>query len=404
MKTEIEKKQKNKTSLTTDKTTQRQSNKKSVIPFADNRPEVITQRKLQETANNHHNTHQLDSIQRMANESLQQKNSIESKQDNASEPIQLKKLKTSGGVWEDKEYRAAQNGDPGVNDMSIMNGVRIKMDFTPEHPAESEVIGISQVVKSEQKAPSHPAANPFPSSRIGDKGYQVDQVDPKTNPLYAGAGQHPKAEDIHKNGTHDFLGQHGKRVKTDDGWDVKEAKLEDTPVLWKYVYGQPSNGFYEKESQLFETTALAVKGKQKGLHYGSVSWGWSADNTGALRIEPFKIASYGLPTANFLTSKEKWNADPTKQDLPQASNEATVKKLWNECHVLENVDKTNPERTIDFYREVASLKDDKDAISLLRRSHISRFWVSLNQDLKTKVISALNKSGEAMLTDIRKLF
>ncbi|AOW20717.1 eCIS core domain-containing protein [Urechidicola croceus] len=87
------------------------------------------------------------------------------------------------------------------------------------------------------------------------------------------------------------------------------------------------------------------------------------------------------------------------------TTEKSVEKLWNECHILENIDKTNPDRTIAFYKKVSMLQDsEKDTISLLRRSHISRFWVSLESSLKTKVISALNKNDTEMLLGIKQIF
>jgi len=238
--------------------------------------------------------------------------------------IQCTSLKTLGGTWEDIEYRPAQNGDPGVPDMSIMNGVRIKLEFTPEDPTDAEVIGLSQAVKSEQKEggslPQNPFFNPYINPSDAHAGeYQIDQYldSGKNNPLYAG-DKGLKGSSLDEPALAG-LGQHGKRVQNAGVWEREKAKLEDTPVLWKYVNGAAANGFYERESQLFETTATAVRGRQLGTYYGSVSWGWSADSTGNMTINPLTVSSNGVPSEAFMRAANKWNTNANLRDLPETS-------------------------------------------------------------------------------------
>lgn len=236
-------------------------------------------------------------------------------------------IKTLGGTWTATEYRRAKNGDPGVNDMSVMNGVRMMLTFAPDEPANAEVIGISQAVKSEQKKPLQLPANPFHKNWTGSEGYTIDQYtgnpEYKTNPLYAGKGNQLPTAPLDTGGFHQGLGEHGKRVEKKPGkrvqkssdWDTAPAKLEDTPVLWKYVNGHPFYGEYERESQLFETTAIAIKGPQAGTYYGSVKWGWSA-TTGTFTIHNLERGTTAKPSKNFTSAKEAWNNEANFQKLP----------------------------------------------------------------------------------------
>ena len=249
-------------------------------------------------------------------------------------------LKTNGGEWEATEYREAATGDPGVNDYSTFFGARIKLRFTPEDPANAEVIGLSQAVKSEQKESGKKPQNPFAAPHTGRRGYTIDQVTGggKNNPLYAAASTSSPGAELETGGVIGSLGGHGKRVATgDDSYDVEPAKLEDTPVLWRYEGGLATNPRYDKESQLFETTALATKGNDKGTYYGSVTWGWKATASDASpKIEDLKVASAGTPTAKFATAREAWNKDAAFRKLPsvlsgkarlRGTNKAVLKTL-----------------------------------------------------------------------------
>ena len=59
--------------------------------------------------------------------------------------------------------------------------------------------------------------------------------------------------------------------------------------------------------QIFETTALALDGAQKGTYYGSIKWGWKTDNDGNFEKIPLQIVSMGVPTATFMEAARLWN-------------------------------------------------------------------------------------------------
>ena len=47
------------------------------------------------------------------------------------------------------------------------------------------------------------------------------------------------------------------------------------------MFDKPRRGGAKKDSrQIFEATALAIKGAQSGTYYGSVRWGWRTDAAG----------------------------------------------------------------------------------------------------------------------------
>src|SRR5690606_7874750 len=71
----------------------------------------------------------------------------------------------------------------------------------------------------------------------------------------------------------------------------------------------PTLGGADKNSkQIFETTALAIKGTQAGAYFGSVQWGWKTDNAGKHTKIPFQSVAEQVPSSSFLKAAELWNA------------------------------------------------------------------------------------------------
>jgi hypothetical protein len=74
--------------------------------------------------------------------------------------------------------------------------------------------------------------------------------------------------------------------------------------------------------QIFETTALAIAGNQKGMYYGSVEWGWkkSTSDTAPQGIK-FRKKSNDFPSPIFMEAARLWNVSVTSEnketiDLP----------------------------------------------------------------------------------------
>jgi hypothetical protein len=85
----------------------------------------------------------------------------------------------------------------------------------------------------------------------------------------------------------------------------------------------------ESASQVFETTAVALEGVQKGMYYGSVKWGWTkqAGKEGLDAIDeiPFGLAKEASPSPSFFKAAKQWNASQDSAGeasipLPMASD------------------------------------------------------------------------------------
>lgn len=83
---------------------------------------------------------------------------------------------------------------------------------------------------------------------------------------------------------------------------ARHGELNDAPMLSTRT---------KDAEQLFETTALAIKGNQEGTYYGSVQWGWRTDSKGNFSVIPFELQSQGTPSSSFLKAAEIWNTGQT---------------------------------------------------------------------------------------------
>ena len=69
--------------------------------------------------------------------------------------------------------------------------------------------------------------------------------------------------------------------------------------------------------QIFETTALAVAGVQKGTFYGSVQWGWKKSGSDdEASLIPFRLIRETTPSSDFGEAAKLWNASKTSNDEP----------------------------------------------------------------------------------------
>ncbi|MDO6432085.1 hypothetical protein Q4E93_15895 [Flavitalea sp. BT771] len=101
---------------------------------------------------------------------------------------------------------------------------------------------------------------------------------------------------LHPGLVHKGVGEHGYR-NAETG-EKKPATLLDGPQA------PMSHGDFELQ---FETTALAIDGKQAGTYYGSAGWGFRRRG-GKVEPLPLYLVSRGLPSDNFKEAAEAWNA------------------------------------------------------------------------------------------------
>ena len=90
----------------------------------------------------------------------------------------------------------------------------------------------------------------------------------------------------------------------------RDATMDDYPAI--------SARKEETASQLFETTALAVDGAQKGAFYGSVRWGFSKESGQTdTKLVDFHPGQKAAPSAGFSAAAASWN--PSSNTAGEAS-------------------------------------------------------------------------------------
>lgn len=235
------------------------------------------------------------------------------------------KIDTKFGEWFDDTYSPIDDGS--------MFGADIKLRFKPKDGVNAEVIGLVQQVRSKRNGvnrfpngdnfyanraiSSQDAKTVDASARIlpgdateTDETGIIDQYKDVRHPMYAvdrapGTDKDlneslPFTGDVTKAGPN---GQHAFRYNGSDG-KLKEQDgfLKDTPKRVAY----PNSG------QMFEVTALATKGAQAGMYYGSVRWGWRADASSKVTLVPFEKVTDGVPSSTFLAAANVWNSSKTE--------------------------------------------------------------------------------------------
>jgi hypothetical protein len=227
--------------------------------------------------------------------------------------IQLAPLETHWGRFIDRTY-------------SLMpHGCHMTLDFEPGPGVDATKIGLSQSVRGD--AGTTPVSlDPTNERRMVPSGpgagYGIDRVAPPNNPIYGarslGSGQtlsdtattnapsgvtpSPGSSTTPRTASYELGHRHGTTTP-------KNAWLDDLPQ-------DPS-----LSNTVFETTALALEGTQRGTYYGSVRWGWERGGSGVTLV-PFTRVSEGMPSQNFLAAAEAWNAS-TAQGTIEAKNSPT---------------------------------------------------------------------------------
>ncbi len=229
-------------------------------------------------------------------------------------------VKTWGGEYDTDKYELTK--DPG------MDGVEIELKFKPNKYVDAELIGMTQTVRSREKGMPFAIgagkekkaleSRMVPTVEAG-AGTMIDRIAKYGNPIYPAKMPSP-GDTLSDTPTDAFWGQHGWHF-TD-----KVGKLQEQDALLK---DKPQLLSTRKESnQVFETTALAVKGVQEGTYYGSVQWGWEKDAIGKVKKLPLTLVSNDVPSSVFARASELWNKAKTSEgketiDLPIVTGKYT---------------------------------------------------------------------------------
>jgi hypothetical protein len=249
--------------------------------------------------------------------------------------LQLKTVPTAYGVFETIKFNEFYGGDSA--------GVEILLKFHPdEKKVDAKKIALVQSVEQSNERwaafPNDPTeTNRMVAPRRVGGGYVIDAPGTTNNPVYwnaknlgpaeglkgtpENANTNPREQPILGSNTNYELGHCYKESPTDVGKKKHPAGLWDQPT------GDPAHA----TRKMFETTALAIEGRDENKYYGSVTWGYSMQEGGGgapvvnkTDIEP---ASEGTPTANFMEAAKLWNEGRTRGTLlVTADPEATVIK------------------------------------------------------------------------------
>jgi hypothetical protein len=217
-------------------------------------------------------------------------------------------VKTAGGTWKAARYVALH-----AYDYAPCWGVHMKLEFTPEAPANATKIGLVQSVFVVKNDAVYYHNNPTIKARSAI-GESIDQDPSSRSPFFADDPQ-TGGGDLGSSDLQPFAGEHGYRYKEEETWKVKTAWLKDTAHL---------RDISEFSCQVFETTALAISGVDAGKYYGSVKWGWWLKSDGKVLLVPLRVLSHGSVPPDFKASLAKWNQTQTSEGrTPQRLPDAT---------------------------------------------------------------------------------
>jgi hypothetical protein len=234
---------------------------------------------------------------------------------------------TWGGTFDTDRYKLL--GPEPDKSGGSRYGIDIQISFKPNDKVDAEKIALVQTAQTllDGKPVSVHAdkKNDVTPSRMipefeSGQGTHIDAQPESRTPLY-GMADPTKGNELADSGTGRLM-QLGSRRPG--------VKPENAIIVDRSGLSVPNRS---EGSQLFETTALAIAGAQKGAFYGSVQWGWkkSADEKKATPIE-FLRYSKDVPSSEFKQAAELWNASKTSEgkdtiDLPLTSGMYTsIKK------------------------------------------------------------------------------
>ena len=227
--------------------------------------------------------------------------------------IQRTPQKTYMGEFKDKVYQ-----DYVISGKKY--GVKIELEFHPGNKVNAKKIGMTQALKKLYGGTPMPHTPTLRNRMVktgAEKGSYLDRISSRNNPIYGGPslGTGKKLKDTALAGGNYKLGY---RYHDASGLKKREAWIYDSPS---------TNNQTPKSGQIFETTALALEGAQKGTYYGSVKWGWKRNASGTFKRIPLTLVSKGTPTSNFMKAAKEWN---------KAKALGTIKTISNPTNVYQN--------------------------------------------------------------------
>ena len=194
---------------------------------------------------------------------------------------------TAGGKWTARRYTSIMGRvNPSVR------GANMELEFMPNGSVDATSIVLVQTVRAVKNGEPYFMNETVRARSVN--GISIDQDPTSASPEYAASpgtsgGEFGAAPLDARGGDHGATG--------------KAAWLFDRPHL---------SPVYDWSYQVFETTAIAADGNDKGKYYGSVSWGWLWRGAGEkVELYPLEVASIGSVSKHFIESAKKWNVTDT---------------------------------------------------------------------------------------------
>ncbi|WP_298516417.1 DUF4157 domain-containing protein [uncultured Kordia sp.] len=244
-----------------------------------------------------------------------------------SNVVQMAMQETTFGKFYDDTY-ALTSGTGG------RRGLDIVLRFEPKNIVDAEMIGLTQThhainngspfyLNSDNFYKGHAIqsgdATNLADQGVSNEGTHIDRLKARNNPIYGSrimnAGETLQDTPMDNNSTANPTNVGLTRLDPTanatyqlgfhytDGTGKKrnqDAIISDAPSVG-------SVNMSKNSSQIFETTALAIKGNQEGMYYGSVRWGWETNAKGVHSLIPFKVLDKDLPSPTFMKAASIWN-------------------------------------------------------------------------------------------------
>jgi Domain of unknown function (DUF4157) len=205
----------------------------------------------------------------------------------------------------DLEYRSTKETDGKGNGAY---GSPIQIRFTPKPVVHADKVALVQTAVStwndQARYTGTDEEQAATEARSTPGGTHIDQLNRGSTTPLVGMKNPPSGGDLAASveGTNARFG-------------IPSAQDEESRKAW--MFDPAGLGPIPDDvaaSQSLETAALAVSGPQRGVYYGSVSWGWDKPaGASSATLKPFRVVSKDAPSAEFSSASQLWNASKTDQ-------------------------------------------------------------------------------------------
>jgi hypothetical protein len=255
----------------------------------------------------------------------------------------LARIPTNFGDFEDAKFNKLTADAGSSVPTGTELGVQIRLKFNPGSNVDATKIGLTQaadtVIGGQRHADDVIARH---SATTGPgAGFHIDVPSKRPSPMYAASGTPTGTSDPTKLGSYDApgIGAMPRGGNLIGGNVVKGIDYGGGSIYgYRYTTGGTPHGPVPAElhdapqdptatpssKQVLETAALAMEGAMAGTYLGSVEWGWERDGTGNFVANPIKLKSPGVPSANFRTAANIWNASKDDVELVVSATTADI--------------------------------------------------------------------------------